>query len=343
MEDSISPGTAASPFVISGGELPLSNPGQLELLRGMLERGVSLRMTARGFSMTPFIRDNDVLTIAPLNGREPRLGEVLAFTLPDSGRLAVHRLIARKEDGWLMRGDNSSQPDGIIPGGNVLGIVTHIERGSRSVRFGLGIERALIAILNQGRALLFLKALWTLPLRIAAGVFYRVQALLPYRRFARRIARDIQVLEASPQDLERALRHLNPGGSFPVPSPDPNRTDFVAKIGGRIAGFVQYVFHPKEDFPWCGHWLFSLEVWGLYRGLGIGERLTRRVIDQALAKGATELLLAVFEDNQRAIRLYNKLGFDPIVLPELEDQFMTEKQEYGRRRIILSKRLERGS
>ena len=96
----------SSLFVSRGGELHLSNLGQMQLLRSAAERGVPLRMMVRGFSMTPCIRDGDVLTIAPLRGSVPRVGEVVAFSMPDTGRLAIHRVIARLGTGWLMRGDD---------------------------------------------------------------------------------------------------------------------------------------------------------------------------------------------------------------------------------------------
>jgi hypothetical protein len=101
-----------SSFTRGGGELRLSNLGQLALLRGMAERGVPLRTTVRGFSMAPFIRDEDVLTIKPLNGRAPRPGEVVAFTLPHTGRLAIHRVIAAVDEARIIRGDNRPEPDG---------------------------------------------------------------------------------------------------------------------------------------------------------------------------------------------------------------------------------------
>ena len=82
-------------FIHTGDQLHLLNAGQLELLRGMVARGVSLRTTVRGFSMFPFIRDNDVLTITPGATRLGRLGDVVAFVHPGNGRLAIHRLVAK--------------------------------------------------------------------------------------------------------------------------------------------------------------------------------------------------------------------------------------------------------
>ena len=48
------------------------------------------------------------------------------------------------------QGDNMpGRPDGMIPVGDILGLVTCVERGGRKVRFGLGPERLLIALLSR--------------------------------------------------------------------------------------------------------------------------------------------------------------------------------------------------
>lgn len=141
-------------FTRPGGELHLSNLGQLELLRGMAEHGKPLRTTARGFSMSPFIRDEDVLTIVPMHGRAPRVGEVVAFTLPDSGRLAIHRIVARVGACWLVRGDNCPENDGLVASGDIIGRVVRVERQGREVRLGLGVEARLIAWLQRAHLLI---------------------------------------------------------------------------------------------------------------------------------------------------------------------------------------------
>ncbi|HOL18373.1 MAG TPA: GNAT family N-acetyltransferase, partial [Bacillota bacterium] len=77
-----------------------------------------------------------------------------------------------------------------------------------------------------------------------------------------------------------------------------------------------------------------------YRGLGAGEKLTKRVIEEAQKRGAAELLLLVNEDNRPAIRLYQKLGFVRAVLPALEPVLEAEKKRTGRRRIVMQKKIE---
>ena len=152
VDSSIAP--PPSPFVQRGGELHMSNRGQAELLRAAIEHGVPLRTRARGSSMSPFIRDGDVLTIAPTDGCVPRIGDVVAFVRPDTGRLAVHRVIARVDAGWLVRGDNCPRPDGVVLRGAILGVLIRVERDGRHARLGLGAEARLIAWLQRAHILM---------------------------------------------------------------------------------------------------------------------------------------------------------------------------------------------
>ncbi|MDH4299243.1 MAG: S24/S26 family peptidase [Dehalococcoidia bacterium] len=168
-------------YVSRSGELSVSNAGQLELLLAMKERGIPLKTKVRGFSMAPFIRDLDVLTIAPLGNRPPGLGEAVAFKHPGTGRLLLHRIIGPTASGWLLKGDNCREPDGEVSADLILGRVTRLERGGRRVRFGLGPERSAIALLSRGRGLNFCTRLWLLPRRVAGFALRRAQRFGLYR------------------------------------------------------------------------------------------------------------------------------------------------------------------
>jgi ribosomal protein S18 acetylase RimI-like enzyme len=325
-----------SSFVRANGELRVTNRVQLELMRGVLERGVPFRFEALGFSMTPFIQHGDILTVAPL---APRVGDVIAFVQPDTARLAVHRVIATNNGVVIARGDNCLEADAIIPRANVLGIVTRVERDGRTVGLGLGAERRLIAWLNAREWLAPLKQLFYLPLRPAGAVLRRLQRLPRFRAWIKRFRPTVTIEEASVRDLIEVHARLNPGGDA-MPRPQmPGVTNYVAKHANQLLGFVQLVRHPKEHFPYVGDWLFSLAVWGRYRGMGVGETLTQRVIAQASAEGAPELFLNVYADNCPALDLYRKLGFERVMLPVLEEEFIAEGQRNGRRRVTLRKRL----
>ncbi len=328
-----------SQYIFQGGELHLSNLGQLELLRAMMERRVPLRTMVRGFSMHPFIRDGDVLVISPLNGRKPSHGDVVAFTQPVMGRLAVHRIVGRSKSGLIIRGDNCHEADSVVMADRILGRVTRIERCGRTVRTGLGYSGMLIAALNKGDRLMRVKHVINTPRRAASYALRYLQAVSCYRLLLRRLALATVIEKADESDMEAVHKRFNPYSPYRKQPDNPEVTNWVARRSGKVLGFIQLVYHPEKHFPWVGFWLFSLHVWSLYRGFGVGEKLARRVIEKAVEMGAQELNLVVYEDNLSAIRLYGKLGFVHATLPGLEPMFLSEQQRTGRRRIVMQKQL----
>lgn len=283
-------------FVRKGGELPLSGSALLELLRAVLHKGKSFRFRAKGFSMSPFVRDGDVITVSPLSGASLRFGHVVAFIDPGTGKLVVHRVVGRCGGAWFIQGDNIAENDGLIPEANLLGRVTRIERAGKRIFFGLGLERSLTAWLARHGWLLRAKSLCFFLRRVASAILQRMQSLWLYRALGRSMSLRFVLVEASAEDMAAVQAHFNPGSPISPTDPDPNATNYVAKFRAKVVGFVQLVRHPDANFPWVGHWLFSLVVWARYRGFGIGEALTRRVIEQAKDEAAADLLLAVFED-----------------------------------------------
>jgi hypothetical protein len=131
-------------------ELPLTGAELIELIRPVLESGKTVRFRSRGWSMAPLIRDGDIIQIAPLAQQAPGMGDVVAFANPGTGRLLVHRVIGIKLYGYLTQGDNlPGKPDGLIPAEAMLGKVVGVERNGQPVRFGLGVERWLIAFCSR--------------------------------------------------------------------------------------------------------------------------------------------------------------------------------------------------
>lgn len=140
---------------VKGDVLRLSGQALLVLMEAVLAKKVPFRFCARGWSMSPFIRDGDVITVSPFLGKMPGIGEVLAFVHPEMEKLVVHRTVARYRDAFLMQGDNVGEhSDGLVPIKNLLGRVTHIERNNKAVFLGLGVERYLIAWLSRVRVLI---------------------------------------------------------------------------------------------------------------------------------------------------------------------------------------------
>ncbi len=132
-----------------------TTPGALisSFFQGTAGRIGHLRFTARGISMTPFIRDGDVITLRASRGARLRTGSVVAYIHPDSGQLLVHRLFARKDGLCVTRGDNAPGSDGLIPERQVVATVTRVERNGKTVRFGIGAEGYLIVLLLRLKVL----------------------------------------------------------------------------------------------------------------------------------------------------------------------------------------------
>ena len=150
-----------STYVRGGEELALSGRDLGALLEAVVSRGAPFRFRAKGSSMTPFIRDGDIVTVSPIKDRPPRPGDVVAFARPGSRKLVVHRVVGRREAGWLIKGDSYMHAEGPIPRDHVLGRVTRVERGGRRVLVGLGPERLLIPWLSHHQRLFSaLRAVW---------------------------------------------------------------------------------------------------------------------------------------------------------------------------------------
>lgn len=121
----------------------------IEILSCSLSNNTPLRFKVRGFSMLPFIRDEDIVTISPLLNSSLVLGSAVAFTHPQTKRLAIHRIIGKQGNFYLIKGDCVNRADGLIPKENILGTITNIERNGKIVLIGLGPERILIALLSR--------------------------------------------------------------------------------------------------------------------------------------------------------------------------------------------------
>ncbi len=160
----LEPSAPPASHITCGGKFCLSNQVQLEMLQGLAERGASLRTTVRGFSMSPFVKDMDVLIISP-PVKKVKVGDIAAFRHPVNGRLTLHRLIRKVESGWLVRGDNCSRPDGIIQQQDILGLVVSARRKSRKLRLGITYGKKLIAWLSLFNLLLRIKKIQALPVQ----------------------------------------------------------------------------------------------------------------------------------------------------------------------------------
>ena len=107
------------------------------------------RFRVRGFSMNPFIKNGDIVTISPLFNLSTVFGRPVAFIHHEIDDLIVHRVVGKIGNRYFIKGDSSFKIDGLIPRKDILGVVTKVERQGKKIIFGLGIERFIIAFLNR--------------------------------------------------------------------------------------------------------------------------------------------------------------------------------------------------
>lgn len=92
---------------------------------------------------------------------------------------------------------------------------------------------------------------------------------------------------------------------------DPTLTHQVIEHQGDLIGFAKIgPVHVPIENPSPG----AMEIGQVYLrqqflGQGLGETLLTWALDQLTATGASEIYLSVFSENKRAIRFYQKHGF----------------------------------
>lgn len=148
-------------------KIALSARALASLARAVLEKGRPFRFLARGFSMSPFIRDGDILTVSPIPPNALTVGDVAAVVHPGTRKLVIHRVTGPAGDSVIVHGDNAASPDEPIPRADILGRVTRVERNGRDVKLGLGPERVVIPRLAKLRHRAWIRPL----LKIVRPVF----------------------------------------------------------------------------------------------------------------------------------------------------------------------------
>jgi len=82
---------------------------------------------------------------------------------------------------------------------------------------------------------------------------------------------------------------------------------FVARAKNRVVGWCDILRQERESHAHRG-WL-AIGIVREFRGKGLGRRLIEAALDQAWERGFTRVELNVHADNDRAVALYEKVGF----------------------------------
>ena len=119
------------------------------------------------------------------------------------------------------------------------------------------------------------------------------------------LIRELAVYEKAPDQVTVSLQHFVDSGF----GPNPVWWAFVAEADGRVEGFALYYIRYST---WKGQkmYLEDILVTEKMRGMGLGNLLFERLIEEAKEKQFTGIAWQVLDWNEPAINFYKK--FDGI-------------------------------
>ncbi|MCK5313297.1 MAG: S24/S26 family peptidase [Desulfobacteraceae bacterium] len=129
--------------------LKLSGKNFTNLMRAVLEKNVDFRFQAKGHSMSPFIKNMDIVTVSPLFLNKPEPGDIVAAFFQERESTLVHRVIGKQQGKFIIKGDNNKSRDGVFEQDQIIGVVSKVERNGKRVLYGGGLFGKIIALLSK--------------------------------------------------------------------------------------------------------------------------------------------------------------------------------------------------
>lgn len=104
--------------------------------------------------MFPTLKSGDALIIKKINSKaELQVGDIVVYTTAETMLNTVHRIIAKRSNHIITRGDNNNHPDkSPIDYNDIVGIVTAVRRNGKTIIISGGVRgllRQRIMLLRQ--------------------------------------------------------------------------------------------------------------------------------------------------------------------------------------------------
>lgn len=113
---------------------------------------------------------------------------------------------------------------------------------------------------------------------------------------------------------------------------EQRRTDVFGLFKGtRLIGELHAMYQCEETdkvIPGKRAYLYAFRVHKKYQGQGFGNYLLKKVVDIIAEKGYSELTVGVEDDNERAIYMYEKFGFNELIARKYEE-YQGDGYEYN--------------
>ena len=98
----------------------------------ILEGGGNVTLNPKGISMMPLIRQGKDGVVIKKSDTAPKKYDIIFYTRPD-GQFVLHRIVGKRKDGYVLRGDNQVENEYGVKPESVIATVTHICRDGRII------------------------------------------------------------------------------------------------------------------------------------------------------------------------------------------------------------------
>jgi signal peptidase I len=109
------------------------------LRKEAIKNGHAVQTLASGYSMFPFLRKGDLLTVEPVSMDKIKRGDVVVFESDE--KWIAHRVIKIRNGAggleFLLRGDTCIEFDPVVDKENYIGHISSCERNKPSISFNL--------------------------------------------------------------------------------------------------------------------------------------------------------------------------------------------------------------
>ena len=103
----------------------------VRLLEDALATGAYIKLKVISQSMSPTLQTGDIIKVQKIPLKQYHRGNLLVHIRKNE--LITHRLIVKKKQHWITKGDNSLNPDPPIHEKDILGRVCEIQRGDHII------------------------------------------------------------------------------------------------------------------------------------------------------------------------------------------------------------------
>ncbi len=298
----------------------------LELNKAVLKNGNILRFRIKGKSMQPFLRDKEIVLIESFQPEELKAGDIIFYRVPPS-QIVIHRLIQRdKSSGkilFITKGDASFYFDPYVNPEDILGKIIAVERDGKEIKLDTRIAK--LKAYFYVRCFLIRRRVWLIPAKLKKQVglvLRRLQGTKIYGYLIQKISRGKVTYRVATDEDAVFLARL-----FKVYSPYYAKQEaleryfkkyiedlkgvgscFLAEYNNKIVGSVTVKQFPDDETVYSGWRIYNRVVHWRYRRIGIGEKLTRIALKEAIERGADSVKCILLKSDIRSINLCKKLG-----------------------------------